>query len=194
MLDCEGGEPEGGPLRVQVVGGLVRTTIGFGSDRLDLAEETVAASLGWHPEGSAFGVEGALGALVAGTLGDIDLDPGFLASATGSWLALPESAARPFILAAVTASVLTAPHLTAVDFRASAVVGKTLFDRLTVYAVGRVFGGPVDFEPETATGGDTHHYSVGAGASLRLPKAFDVFVEGSPLGEQSFNVGAGLRF
>ena len=194
MLDCDGGAPEGGPLRVQVVGGLVRTTIKFGSDRLDLAEETVAASLGWHPEASAFGIEGAIGALVAGTLGDVDLDPGFVASATGSWLALPETAGRPFILVAGTASVLTAPHLTAVDFRASAVVGKTIFDRLTLYAAGRVFGGPVSFDPETATGSDTHHYAVGAGASLRLPKAFDVFVEGSPLGEQSLNVGAGLRF
>jgi len=172
----------------------VRTTIKFGDNRLDLAEETISASLGWHPEGSAFGIEGAVGALVAGTLGDVDLDPGFIASATGSWLALPETTSRPFILAAVTASVLTAPHLTAVDFRASAVVGKTVLDRLTVYAVGRVFGGPVNFDPEVATGGDTHHYAVGAGASLRLPKAFDLFVEGSPLGEQSLNVGAGLRF
>jgi hypothetical protein len=172
----------------------VRTQIAFGANHLDLAEETVSASLGWHPAGSAFGLEGGIGALVHGRLGDTDLDPGAAFSATGSWLPLPETTSRPFILVAVTASVLTVPHLTAVDFRGSAVVGKTFFDRLTAYVAGRVFGGPVNFDPETATGADTHHYAVGAGASLRLPSAIDVFAEFSPVGEQSLNVGAGLRF
>lgn len=194
MLDCDGSEAEGGPWRVEAVGGLVRTTIGFGTDRLDLAEETVAASLGWHSGASGFGIEGSFGALVHGSLGNVDLKPGPAVSVTGSWLALTETGARPFVLVAVTGSILSVPELTAVDFRGSVVAGKTFFQTLTLYAAARVFAGPVDFDPESQTGSDTHHYAVGAGASLRLPKAFDVFVEGSPLGEQSLNVGVGLRF
>ena len=112
----------------------------------------MAASLGWHPAGSAFAIEGGVGALVAGTLGGADLDPGAIFSVTGSWLALPETTARPFVLVALTASVLTAPDLTAVDVRASAVFGKTFFDRLTAYLAGRVFGGPVSYSAESATG------------------------------------------
>jgi hypothetical protein len=42
------------------------------------------------------------------------------------------------------------------------------------------------------TGGDTHHYTVGAGASVRLPGRIDLFVEGSPLGERSFSLGLGI--
>jgi hypothetical protein len=194
VLSCDGSDSETGPWRVEIGGGALRTEIDFGSTRLDLSEETISASLGWHPSGSSFSVEGGIGALVAGTLGGVDLDPGAAFSLTGSWLALTETEVRPFVLGTLTASVLTAPGLTAGDFRAGVVVGKTFFERLTPYLAARVFGGPVYRDGVSGVGNDAHHYAIGAGATLRLPGAFDVFVEGSPLGERSLNAGAGLRF
>jgi hypothetical protein len=204
VLTCDGSEPEGGPWRVGLTGGAMRSEIDFGSGRhVDIAEETLTASLGWHGN-PTFGVDVGVGAVLDGRLTsggvDHDLSTGFLATVTGSWLALPERDARPFILASLTASVATADTdvgtVTALDLRGGLVVGKTFFTRLTTYAAVRVFGGPVSWTIAGAdvTGGDEHHYSVGAGATLRLPGAFDVFFEGSPFGERSLNAGLGLSF
>jgi hypothetical protein len=189
---------------VGVTGGGLRTEIDFGSGgHADLGEETIMASLGYHPT-ATLGLDVGLGALLDGTVTtggtDHDLSAGFIASVTGSWLALPEKDLRPFVLVALTASVATADtdvaRLTALDLRAGLVVGKTFFTRLTAYAAVRVFGGPVSWRiaGDDVTGGDEHHYAVGAGATLRLPGALDVFFEGSPLGERSLNAGIGVSF
>jgi opacity protein-like surface antigen len=150
-----------------------------------------------------------VGAILDGrlTVGGVEHDvrPGIAATVTVSWLALPERATRPFVLVAGTASVSTATtaagagpevRLTAVDLRATALVGKTFFDRLTPYLAARVFGGPVMWHIDGAdvTGGDQHHFAVGAGATLRLPGRLDLYAEAMPLGERSLNVGAGLSF
>jgi hypothetical protein len=195
VLACDGSEPEGGPWRVGVTGGGMRSEIDFGSGR--------HVDIGWHHDPS-FGLDFGVGALLDGRLTsdgvDHDIATGFLATVTGSWLALPEREVRPFVLVSLTASVATADtdvaRFTALDFRGGLVVGKTFFTRLTTYAAVRVFGGPVSWRMagDDVTGADEHHYSVGAGATLRLPKAFDVLVEGSPFGERSLNAGIGLSF
>jgi hypothetical protein len=140
-------------------------------------------------------VEGGAGALVAGRVGDRDLDPGFIATASGSYLALPETSARPFLLFSLSASVLVAPDFTAGDLRIGAVAGKTFLGRLTPYLAARAFGGPVSVRSPAGdrTGGDTHHYALGGGATLRLGNV-DVFIDGAALGERSLSAGAGLSF
>lgn len=201
MLSCDGTETPT-PWRVGVSGGAMRTQIGFDDDvEADLRQATVTALLGWHPS-ARLGLDAGVGAVLGGRVEIADLemefDPGLLGTITGSWLTLAEGETRPFVLLSVTASVLTmtadSERFTALDLRVGAVVGKTFWERFTPYVVARAFGGPVSWTiaGQDQTGADTHHYSVGAGASLRLPKRIDAFVEGSPLGEQSLSIGVGI--
>jgi hypothetical protein len=44
------------------------------------------------------------------------------------------------------------------------------------------------------SGGDAHHYQVGAGVAVTLPGHVDVDLEAVPLGEQAIVLGAGLAF
>lgn len=86
--------------------------------------------------------------------------------------------------------------LYAFDFRAGVTVGKTFFDVLSPYAAVRLFGGPVIWKlaGAAALGTDVNHYQLAAGLVTALPRGFDVFVEGAPLGERSLALGAGFRF
>lgn len=89
----------------------------------------------------------------------------------------------------------TAP-LYAFDFRAGLTVGKTFLDVLSAYAAVRLFGGPVVWRLDgaAAAGTDKNHYQLAAGLVTALPRRFDVFVEGAPLGERSVTLGGGYRF
>jgi len=190
-----------------VTGGGFRTELRLSGRDVDLGEETLSASAGWHAD-PRFGVEAGVGVILDGRLtvdGEAhDVRPGIAATLTGSWLALPERVTRPFVLLALTASVATTEtaradetaRLTALDLRASVIAGKTFFSRLTPYLAGRVFGGPVFWRVagEGVTGSDRHHFAVGAGVTLRLPGRLDLFAEAMPLGERSLNLGAGLSF
>jgi hypothetical protein len=84
----------------------------------------------------------------------------------------------------------------AFDLRLGAVVGTTFFDRLSPYALGRVFGGPVywRYQGAAVTGTDTHHYQLGAGLALMLARRLDIFAEAVPLGERSLSAGASVSF
>jgi hypothetical protein len=191
-LTCDGSEP--GPWRVSVAGGGFRSELSLSGQSVDVAEQSLTATLSWHK--GSFGLEGGLGAILGGTLGGYDVSPGFSVVAAGSWLALYEGEVRPFVLLSLSASVSTATtdvgRVTAVDLRGGVVVGKTFFERLTPYLVARVFGGPVSWNG--LTGGDQHHYTIGGGATLRLPGGFDVLAEGMALGERSVAIGVGLSF
>lgn len=85
--------------------------------------------------------------------------------------------------------------LTAVDFRAGVVVGKTLYDRLTPFIVLRGFGGPVAWSVRgsSQSGTDVYHYQVGGGLVAQLPP-FDLYAEWSFFGEQAVTAGAGVSF
>jgi hypothetical protein len=203
---CDGSDSSGAPWRVGVAGGGFRSELSFGAGRdVDIGEEAITATIGWHSS-PRFGVEGGVGAILGGrlTLAGVDHDvaPGIAATVTASWLPIYEGEVTPFLLLAGTASVSTtttddgAARLTAVDLRATALVGKTFFDRLTPYVAVRVFGGPVFWSigGDSVTGSDQHHYSIGGGATLRLPGNVDLFAEGMALGERSLNVGVGLSF
>jgi hypothetical protein len=83
--------------------------------------------------------------------------------------------------------------LYAIDVRAGLMVGKTFWNTLSPYAVARAFGGPViwGYQGQTLTGTDLYHFQVGAGLVTILPRGFDVFVEGVPLGERAVTLGVG---
>jgi hypothetical protein len=143
-----------------------------------------------------------LGAVVDGTIADGDIAPGPAGSASLSWLALLETERRPFALIGLSLALSRASavsddgedhSLTASDVRIGATLGKT-FGVFTPYAAVRVFGGPVmwNLAGDDATGSDAHHYTVGAGLSVRPGKRLDLSLEAMPLGEQSATASASL--
>ena len=104
--------------------------------------------------------------------------------------ALAFSAARTRLGAAPTVGYA------ALDVRLGGEVGVQLARVFRPYALARVFGGPVfwRYQGQAVTGTDTHHYQLGAGLALRLPKNFNAFVEGVPLGERALSFGGGMAF
>jgi len=188
---------------VGVTGGWFSTEIDFGDREVSLRETTVMAAANYHPN-AAFGFDLGLGAILGGEVGehDGDVSAGAAASAAATWLALFETERRPFLLLSLSLSGSRneavsddgREHpLTAWDARIGAMVGKT-FGPATPYAVGRAFGGPVSWTlaGEEVTGGDVHHYAVGAGAALRFARRLHIALEAMPLGEQSAALSASL--
>jgi hypothetical protein len=111
---------------------------------------------------------------------------GISGGASGAWT-------REETLAAPTPPTST---LYAFDLRAGLIVGKTLWKTLSPYAAVRGFGGPViwQYGGSSLTGTDRYHFQIGAGLVTALPRAFDVFVEGVPLGERAVTLGMGKTF
>jgi hypothetical protein len=181
-----------------VTGGGFSTTIRFNQD-VDLDERTIVVT-GEYRLAPRVGLQLGVGAILDGNarVGQTnhDVGAGFALTVAGSWLIAPEGEALPFVLAGISLGGSTAPagpeNITAVDARLSIVVGKTFAEAFTPYVVGRVFGGPVFWSigDEGVVGGDSHHYAVGFGASLRTG-AFDLFAEWLPAGERSVNLGVG---
>jgi len=113
---------------------------------------------------------------------------------------------RPFVIASAQLSFTSArthsdsaaatAAYDAFDLRLSGIVGVTLWDRLSPYALVRVFGGPIEWTYAGAqvTGTDVNHYQVGAGLALLLTRRCDLFVEGAPLGEQALAGGVSLSY
>jgi hypothetical protein len=183
------------------------TTILFGQSRVDLAEQSVVGSLGYHAN-PRWGITGALGAVLDGSATTAashgDVGAGVVGSLTGSWLPLYEGPRRPFLLLSLSlgASRTTAVSddgqrhpLTAGDARVAALVGKS-FGPVVPFLAARAFGGPVSWRLAGApvAGGDAHHYAVGAGFSLRLPARLELFAEAMPLGERSATGGLSFRY
>jgi hypothetical protein len=85
---------------------------------------------------------------------------------------------------------------TALDLRLGAAVGVTFLQALSLYAVARVFGGPVfwHYQGEARTGTDAYHVQLGAGLAWRIARKLDLFAEGVPLGERGISGGAAVVF
>jgi hypothetical protein len=210
-LECGGGPGDDQPRRFRVSAGFggARTTLGFTSG-VDAAVQELSAvgrlELLVRPRLSIFAGAGSLiggDVRVAGV--DYTFQPGWLATAGLSWLAVTETPARPFVVLSGVASYAAASTQPmgggasapwrAGDVRLGAAVGKS-FGPVRPYAVARVFGGPVSWRiADTAlTGSDRHHYQLGAGAAVQLPGHLDLSVEAAALGEQGLVVGAGYAF
>lgn len=134
-----------------------------------------------------------------------DLLPGPMLSLSGSWLALLETSARPFVMlsGSLGASVAStrardehapAVRLVGTDLRVGVAVGKT-FGPITPYVLARAFDLPAIWriDGQTTTGGDAYHYQLGLGAVLRAGRE-DISLELVPLGEGAVTLGAGLAF
>lgn len=206
---CGAGLDEQKPFQISVTGGALRTDLVFSGTRQQLREASVAAAFTWRP--SALSVQVSLGALVAGTLngplGNYDLQPGVIASAAVAYTFLDGNGPHPYVAVSGSLSVATAgarstsnpadrPTFTATDLRASAVLGKRLFDVWLPYVGAAVFGGPVWFAPagQSLTGSDAYHYRLSVGSSVSLPANLEIFVELGFLGEQSLLGGIGWAF
>jgi hypothetical protein len=199
---CDGSEPLS-PWRVGVTGGWFATELELGDGEVSLSQTTVTAAATYQMSpsvGFAFG----LGAILDGEMGEHegDVEAGAAVSAAATWLAVFESERRPFVLLSFslagsrTEAVSDdgeAYGLTALDGRVGAMVGKTL-GPASLYAVGRVFGGPVTWTlgGDEVTGGDSHHYTVGAGGVVRFARRVHLAIEGMALGERSATVSASL--
>jgi hypothetical protein len=134
--------------------------------------------------------------------------PGWLVSFTYARRLLEGRGAAPFLMIAISAAASGANTresrpgstdggmLYAIDVRAGLVVGKTFWNVLSPYGALRGFGGPVfwDYRGATAVGTDQYHFQVGFGMVASLPRRFDLYVEGAPLGERAFTFGGGMRF
>lgn len=215
-LECGGsGDDRTRRLRASASLGGVRTTLAFSGDRdVGLEELSAVARIEVlvQPRLTVFAGGGPiLGANVRVEGETFHMQSGWLATVGLSWLALTETARRPFVLASAVAGYAAATtrqegqgdsagasdteSWRAGDGRLGLAVGKS-FGPLRPYAVGRVFGGPVSWQlgGQSITGTDRHHYQLGAGAALSLPGHVDIEVEAVPLGEQAVVAGAGFAF
>jgi hypothetical protein len=165
----------------------------------------------WNAE-TTFGGGAGAGLGGAFTLGKerYRISPGWMVLGTWSRRLLDGVGNKPFLLiglafgasgASTREEVTTgkAPEtssLYALDVRIALTVGKTFFRTISPYASVRAFGGPVfwKYRGDGVVGGDTRHYQIAVGMAVALPRGFDVFVDGSPLGEQAISLGAGKSF
>jgi hypothetical protein len=220
-LECGGeggGDQQPRRFRAGADFGGVRTTLAFTGDRdaaLDELSLVGRLELLVQPRLTVFA---GAGSIVGGTVRlegtEHQMLPGIVAMAGLSWLAVTETARRPFVLAsAVLGFAATHTRVQSVpvgfgqqvsdtsvpwragDGRIGLAAGKS-FGRARPYAVARVFGGPVSwqFAGESIAGTDRHHYQAGAGLALDLPGHLDATVEAIPLGERALALGAGYRF
>ncbi len=179
------------------------TTIVFGGVRVPLRETAATVTIG-HFATSRLGWSITVGGIVAGSIEGKDVRGGGTIGGSVSYLALLESARRPFV--GVSATLGTAlirgtaddggtRSWSAWDARGGVIAGKTL-GRFVPYLAARAFGGPVFWYRAggAVTGSDRYHVTAGAGLILRLPDRIDLTFEGMPLGEQSATAGLSLRF
>jgi hypothetical protein len=84
----------------------------------------------------------------------------------------------------------------AYDVRAGVMVGKTIGERFVPFASARAYGGPVDWKlgGEDVIGSDKYHYTVGLGATYRIPGKVSLFAEVLGLGEKSASLGGSVAF
>jgi hypothetical protein len=173
------------------------------------ADETRLASVATltYAPTSRVALEASAGAALGGKLtlpdGSHEFSPGSVFSVGASWRVVD---GRPFVILTSLLSFTESTTRTnaagspvgyeAFDLRLGGIVGTTLWNRFSPYALARAFGGPVywRYEGSPVTGTDTHHFQLGAGFALGITRRFDLFVEGVPLGEQAVAAGFGLAF
>jgi hypothetical protein len=185
--------------------GAFRTTLRFGDELVALQQMAVSASLEWRAT-KTLSLQFAAGGIFNGRLAGDPMGPGGVGSVAVSWLVLDQAKWWPFVQLSASASFSAVQALvpqgdanprpalySALDVRGGVVAGYTLFERVTPYVVGRLFGGPV-FYGTGPLGTDLYHYQVGLGVVVGLPKGFDLSAELIPLGEQRVTAAVGYSF
>jgi hypothetical protein len=174
--------------RISGATGVMRTTLRLRGVFHRTEQVTAAASAGWFAN-PRMGLTLSLGGLVAGRIDGQSIGPGVVGSLSGSWLVRRERRWRPgpFVLLSASFAAARAEDYRAYDGRVGVAAGRTR-GRWTGYAAARAFGGPVAWEREegeTLEGGDRWHFTIGLGATFRIPGVLDLGLEAMPLGEQS---------
>lgn len=175
--------------------GVFDTTIVFPDRHAPLREEAVAVSLD-RRVGDKSTLQFAVGAITYARIDGITIDKGGLASIAYSYRLVDESKRSPFVIGTFSVTASYAPDLFAGDGRIGVAVGKTLARTFAPFVVARAFGGPVRWKhgDEVRTGGDSHHYQVGAGALFIAGRGIDASIEVAPLGERRLSAGLGWSF
>ncbi|HMF44929.1 MAG TPA: hypothetical protein VKQ32_29865 [Polyangia bacterium] len=195
--------------RLGASGSYTSTAIVFGAFRSPETRGSVIASLAYQPT-RRWTLQVAGGSTVGGHLvtpgGQYDFAAGPTAAIGASFRAVPGT--KPFVILTSNLSFSTAKTepigaaaaanggYTAFDLRIGAMVGTTIAQLLSPYAVARVFGGPVywTYQGQDVTGTDAHHYQLGAGLTVVAFGRVNVFAEGVPIGERSFAAGTAFAF
>ena len=216
MIHCSGeGSGAGGPatrFRVGASYGASGADLLFnGSIHAGMVRTAVSASFDYQL-GPATTLSFGAGAGTGGSLSvsgiRYGIRPGWLATASYARRLVDGAGSLPFVIlglsfggSGASTRLSLADHdetapLYAFDFRGGLTVGKTFLDVLSPYAAIRLFGGPVLWKVngKSALGTDENHYQLAAGLVTALPRGFDAFVEGAPLGERAVTVGAGYIF
>ena len=182
-------------MRVGLAGGALSTDIAIHGDKLRLTEQTLSVSLG-YPLSPRLTLLGGVGALVSGALGADSFSPGEVAFAGVSYRALAPSGAVPLIAVAITAAVahasLAGDSFTSTDLKLALTAAWPSAGVVAPYLSAAAFGGPIFYRGDI--GGDRYHYQAIAGLAVALPRGFDLFVEGSPVGARVLSGGAGFTF
>lgn len=197
--------------RVGVGYGFASTAVKFDDFRFDETRHSALATVDYAPT-RRWTFELGVGSLLSGRLEragvNYDFQPGVLAMLGASWRVLDADGARPFVLlqdqlAFATTSTReggsdSSPSIayTALDMRLGGLVGWTFKNVVSAYALARVFGGPIfwQYQGDSLTGTDVHHYQLGAGLVVLIARRLDLSIEGAPLGERSLSAAAGFAF
>lgn len=178
-----------------MAGGSLWTDISINGSKLPLSEQSISVSLG-YPLSPRLTLLGGVGALLGGRLGEAPFSPGELAFAGASYRALAPSGLTPLIAVAITAAVAHAQvqgdSFTSTDVKGAVTAAWPLAGIVAPYLSATVFGGPIFYRG--SIGGDRYHYQALAGVAAALPRGFDLFIEGSPVGARTLTGGAGLTF
>ena len=176
--------------------------------RLDLRQSATTA-IGGYAWPSRTSVRGALGVVLGGSLEGLgrrfDIGAGVVASVGVAhlWARPPWFLTGSIGLGASHTSTheqldagMRGPRvsLTAIDARGGVTAGRT-FGPLSPYLLARVFGGPVlwAWDGASTTGTDTHHFQLGAGASLSIGARATLLVDVSALGERAASLGMAVN-
>ncbi len=212
MTSTKKATPTAKRYRVSAVFGHSSSTLVFdGKTEVDVSRQAAVVTIERRMT-SKWTLQAAVGGILLGSL-DVDGDrydfgPGWSAGVSTSYRLLDGRGRAPFLLlggtlafAGATTRAVKPPNAPDVpyyagDLRLSVVVGKTFFNALSPYAVGRVFGGPIfwQIQGKDVVGTDAYKFQLGAGLSVSLPMGLDAFVEGVPLGEKALSTGLGLSF
>lgn len=200
---------KGGAWLVGASTGWFRSHLRFdGGHRPDFNQGSVAATgVYLWPNGYSLGI--AAGAALGGFAVEGDtrytLEPGWMVSVRGGKLVVEERGAVPFVdlsltltfsMSSVSGGGLPTGRLIASDARFSAAIGYTFGGIWRVNISPKIFGGPIFWERdgENIRGSDRYFFQAGIASSVLLPGGWMIFVEGSPLGEQTISGGIAAVF